>query len=137
MRFAIQPTNSLRLDYSFIFTLRDTLEVARRAGTDVVLELECCWYERGLKELVRENVDRIALVQISDFKIGSSTSPDRSVIGEGDIPLERLLDLILDAGYEGMFDLELVGPKITAEGYLSATRRSLERATDMLERLGA
>ena len=74
----------------------------------MVLELECCWYERGLKQLVRENVDRIALVQISDFKIGSTTSPDRSVIGEGDIPLERLLDLILDAGYEGMFDLELV-----------------------------
>ncbi len=136
VRFAIQPTNSLRLDYSFIFTLRDTLEVARRAGTDVVLELECCWYERGLKKLVRENVDRIALVQVSDVKIGSTTSPDRSVIGEGDIPLERLLDLILDAGYEGMFDLELVGPRIAAEGYHSATRRSLERATEMLERLG-
>ncbi|MGO8863459.1 MAG: sugar phosphate isomerase/epimerase family protein [Acidimicrobiales bacterium] len=137
VRFAIQPTNSLRLDYGFIFTLRDTLEVARRAGTDVILELECCWYERGLEKLVRENVDRIALVQISDFKIGSTTSPDRSVIGDGDIPLERLLDMILGAGYEGMFDLELVGPKIAAEGYLSATRRSLERATEMLERLGA
>ncbi len=51
------------------------------------------WYERKLKKLVCENVDRIALVQISDFKIGSTTSPDRSVIADGDIPLEQLLDL--------------------------------------------
>ena len=36
-----------------------------------------------------------------------------------------------------MFDLELIGPKIEAEGYLAATRRSLERASDMLDRLGA
>jgi hypothetical protein len=36
-----------------------------------------------------------------------------------------------------LFDLEILGPRIEAEGYLSATRRSLERMTEMLERLGA
>lgn len=137
MPFALQPTNSMRLDLSFIFTLRDTLALARAAGTGVILELECCWYERGLEELVRDNVDTITLVQIGDFQIGTLSSPNRSVIGDGDIPLERLLRMILDAGYQGMFDLELIGPKIEAEGYLSATRRSLERATEILDRLGA
>jgi sugar phosphate isomerase/epimerase len=136
MPFAIQPTNSLRLDINFLFTLRDTLTVARAAGTGVVLDVECCWYEPGLEKLVRENVDMITLVQIGDFKIGTTCSPDRSVIGDGDIPLERLLAMILDAGYEGMFDLEILGPKIEAEGYLSATRRSLERASEILDRLG-
>jgi sugar phosphate isomerase/epimerase len=135
--FAVQPTNSLRLDLSFIFTLRDSLELARAIGSGVVLELECCWYERGLEDLVRKNIEMITLVQIGDFKIGALSSPNRSVIGDGDIPLERLLGMILDAGYEGMFDLELVGPKIEAEGYLSATRRSLEQASEMLDRLGA
>jgi sugar phosphate isomerase/epimerase len=135
--FALQPTNSLRLDLSFIFTLRDTLELARAAGTGVVMEIQCCWYERGLEELVRENVDMLTLVQISDFQVGSLSTPDRSVIGDGDIPLERLFAMILDAGYEGKFDLEILGPKIEAEGYLSATRRSLERASEILDRIGA
>ena len=103
----------------------------------MILELECCWYERGLEELIRKNIDMITLVQIGDYKIGSLSSPNRAVIGDGDIPLERLLKIILDAGYEGMFDLELIGPRIEAEGYLSATRRSLERATEILDRLGA
>ena len=135
--FAVEPTNSLRLDISFIFTLRDSLELARAIGSGVVLELACCWYERGFEELLRKNMEMITLVQIADFKIGTLSSPDRAAIGDGDIPLERLLAIILDAGYEGMFDLELIGPKIEAEGYLAATRRSLERASDMLDRLGA
>jgi sugar phosphate isomerase/epimerase len=133
----VQPTNSLRLDISSLFTLRDSLELAKAAGTGVVLELQCCWYERGLEELVRQNVDMLKLVQISDYEIGTLSTPNRSVIGDGDIPLERLLAMVLDAGYRGMFDLELIGPKIEAEGYLSATRRSLERTSEMLDRLDA
>jgi sugar phosphate isomerase/epimerase len=101
------------------------------------LELVCCWYERGLEKLVRENLDMLTLVQIADVENGTTSTPNRSVIGDGDIPLERLLAMLLDAGYEGMFDLELLGPKIEAEGHRSATRRSLERASEMLARLGA
>jgi sugar phosphate isomerase/epimerase len=135
--FAVEPTNSLRADISFLFTLRDSLLLARAAGISVVLELACCWHEREFEALVRENVDTLTLVQISDYELGTHDTPNRSVVGDGDIPLERLIAILLDAGYEGMFDLELLGPKIEAEGYLSATRRSLERATEILDRLGA
>jgi sugar phosphate isomerase/epimerase len=135
---AVEPTNSLRTDISFAFTLRDSLALARAAGIDaVIVELTCCWYERGLEEVVRKNVDMLGLVQIADYQHGTNSSPNRSVVGDGDIPIERLIAMFLDAGYEGMFDLELDGPKIAAEGYLSATRRSLERLSDMLDRLGA
>jgi sugar phosphate isomerase/epimerase len=135
--FAIEPTNPLRSDIGFVFNLRDALMLARSAGIGVVLELACCWYERGLAELVRDNVDMLALVQVSDYEIGTFDTPNRSVIGDGDVPLERLLATLLDAGYDGLFDLEIIGPRIEAEGYLSATRRSLERLTEMLDRLGA
>jgi sugar phosphate isomerase/epimerase len=134
---AVEPTNPLRADISLVFNLRDSFALARTAGIDVVLEIACCWYERGFAKLVRDNVDLVTLVQISDYEIGTHDTPNRSVIGDGDIPLERLLAMVLDAGYEGLFDLELVGPRIESEGYLSATRRSLERTTGMLDRLGA
>ena len=87
---AIEPTNPLRTDISFVFNLRDSLVLARSAGIGVVLELACCWYERGLAELVRDNVDMLALVQVSDYEIGTFDTPNRSVIGDGDVPLERL-----------------------------------------------
>jgi sugar phosphate isomerase/epimerase len=86
---------------------------------------------------VYDNVDMLALVQVSDYEVGTFDTPNRSVIGDGDVPLERLLAIVLDAGYDGLFDLEIIGPRIEAEGHSSATCRSLERLTEMLDRLGA
>ena len=46
-------------------------------------------------------------------------------------------ELVIDAGYEGPFDLEILGPRIEEEGYRTPIVRSVERASEMLERLGA
>ena len=137
IRLAVEATNPLRTDVSFVFTFRDAVDLARAAGVSLVLDLYSCWYERGLEDLVRKNLGLVALVQISDYALGTLNTPNRSVIGDGDVPLERLLGMLLDAGYAGAFDLEILGPRIEEEGYPSAIRRSLERASEMLERLGA
>jgi sugar phosphate isomerase/epimerase len=75
-------------------------------------------------------------VQVSDYAIGTLCTPDRRVPGDGDIPLERVLGAVLDAGYQGVFDLELVGPKIDAEGYDAAIPRAIELLDALLTRLG-
>jgi sugar phosphate isomerase/epimerase len=133
----LEPTSPLRADVSFVFWQRDVMEIARRAGIRVMLDLQSCWFERGLDELVRKQVDLVGVVQISDYVIGTTRTGDRVVPGDGDIPLERLLGVLLDAGYAGAFDLEIMGPRIESEGYASAIRRSVERASELLDRLGA
>src|SRR5438094_2941539 len=45
------------------------------------------------------------------------SASDRVVIGDGDIPLRRLCGALADAGYDGWYDIELLGPAIEAEGY--------------------
>jgi sugar phosphate isomerase/epimerase len=133
----VEPTNPLRSDISFIFWQRDAMDLARRAGTKVMLDLQSCWYERGVEEVVRNNIDLVGLTQISDFVIGTTMTGDRVVPGDGDIPLERLLAVVVDAGFEGSFDLEVMGPRVEEEGYRSSVRRSVERASELLERVGA
>ena len=133
----LEPTNPLRADISFVFWQRDAMDLARQAGTKVMLDLQSCWYERGLEQVVRKNMDLVGLTQISDYKIGTSETGNRVVPGDGDIPLERLLAMVLDAGFEGSFDLEVMGPKVEAEGYHSSVRRSVERASELLDRVGA
>ena len=86
---------------------------------------------------MRRNIDLIGLAQISDYVIGTTQTGDRAVPGDGDIPLERLLAMVLDAGFEGSFDLEVMGPRVEAEGYPAAVRRSVERASELLDRVGA
>jgi sugar phosphate isomerase/epimerase len=75
--------------------------------------------------------ERVAHVQVSDFVIGSLSTPDRCVPGDGDIPLARLIGVLESAGYRGAYEIEMVGPRIEAEGYESALRRAVT-ATDAL-----
>ena len=118
-------------------TLRDAVDLARRLDVGVCMEVNACWAERDLAATVAEQVDRLALVQVSDYAIGTLSTPARLVPGDGDIPLERILGQVLAAGYEGRFDLELVGPAIDAEGYEASSRRALAALGSMLESLGA
>jgi sugar phosphate isomerase/epimerase len=133
----LEPTNPLRADISFLFWQRDAMDLARKAGTKVMFDLQSCWYERGIEQVARDNVDLIGITQISDFKIGTAMTGNRVVPGDGDIPLERLLRTVVDAGFQGPFDLEVMGPVVEEEGYESSVRRCVERASELLERVGA
>jgi hypothetical protein len=53
------------------------------------------------------------------------------------LPLERILSQVLAVGYEGCFDLKLIGPRIEEEGHHSACRCSIDRLGEMLDSLGA
>ena len=129
--FAIEHTNSLRVDVGFVHTFRDAIDLARRLDTGVCMEVNACWAERGLAETIRAGVDRVRLVQVSDFKVGTVASSQRLVPGDGDIPLGRIVRELVDAGYSGPFELELIGDAIVAEGYEAAVPRAV-RALDAL-----
>jgi sugar phosphate isomerase/epimerase len=135
--FAVEHTNSLRVDVGFVHSLHDVVDLARRLGTGVCMEVNACWAERGLAETIAGSADLIRLVQVSDFAIGTLATPDRLVPGDGDIPLERIIGQVLASGYTGVFDLELIGPRIDAEGYDSAVPRAVEALGSMLADLGA
>jgi sugar phosphate isomerase/epimerase len=133
----IEHTNSLRVDVGFTHTLRDTIDLARRLFVGVLCEINACWAERGLATTIRDGMDVIKLVQVSDFVIGTHDTPNRVVPGDGDIPLRRVLSDVVTARYDGVFDLELIGPRIESEGYDSAIARSVDALTQLLESVSA
>jgi len=71
-------------------------------------------------------------VQVSDFKVGTISSSQRLVPGDGDIPIARILATLLDAGYDGVFELELIGDAIVEEGYDAAIPRAMRAAEELL-----
>jgi sugar phosphate isomerase/epimerase len=135
--FALEHTNSLRVDVGFVHSLRDVVDLARRLDTGVCMEINACWAERDLASTIASGADRLRLVQVSDYAIGTLSTPDRLVPGDGDIPLDRILRTVLEAGYKGVFDLELIGPRIDAEGYDAAIPRAVANLEDLLATLGA
>lgn len=136
VKLAIEHTNSLRLDLSFVTSFRQAAALAVRMGCGAVLELNAAWHEQGLSESIRYGVDHLSLVQVSDYKLGTTRTPDRVVPGDGDIPLPRLLRQVIDAGFEGVFDLEVVGPRVEREGYASTIRRGVAALGALLTDLG-
>ena len=132
--FAFEHTNSLRVDVGFVHTLRDVIDLARRLEVGVVMECNACWAERGLAESVAAGVSLFRLVQVSDFVIGTLCTPHRAVPGDGDIPLERIIGQVVEAGYGGVFDLELLGPRIEEEGYDSAVPRAVQALEGLLDK---
>ena len=132
VRIAIENTSPMRLDLSFATTLRDTVDLAEHRGFDVCLELNSCWAERAFVVTVLRARPWLAHVQVSDARVGSLSTPDRLVPGDGDIPLARRLGEILSTGYAGAFEIEMVGPRVEAEGYEPAIRRAIAHVSDLL-----
>jgi sugar phosphate isomerase/epimerase len=137
VRIAIEPSSPTNHDRGCVHSLRDAIWVAEQTGVDFIVDLQTCWLERDLTTMVRENRDRVALVQVSDYVVGTETRLSRSVPGDGDIPLEHLLGDLLAVGYLGDFDVEMIGPRIEGEGYESAVPRAVKWLSDCLYRLDA
>jgi sugar phosphate isomerase/epimerase len=134
---ALEHTNSLRADVGFVHTLRDAIDLARSLDIGVCMEINACWGERALRETIVNGIERIRIVQLSDYVVGTLSTPDRAVPGDGDIPFDRIVGDLLEAGYAGTFDLELIGPRIEAEGYERAVPRAVDTVEALLIRLGA
>lgn len=137
VRLLVENASALNADLHMVHTLADAIRFAEIAGIGVCIELHACWTEADLPALFRRGMPLTGLVQASDYVLGDRSTPCRAVPGDGVIPLERLLGDVLAAGYTGVFDLELVGPRIVAEGARPASLRAAERLSEILVKLGA
>ncbi len=137
VRLLVENASPFNVDIHLALTLGDAVRLAELAGIGLCIELHACWFEGGIREKLARAMPMAGLVQVSDYVAGDRTTPCRAVPGDGMIPIESLLRDVLDAGYGGLFDLELVGPRIDGEGCYAASRRAAENLSEMLVKLGA
>jgi sugar phosphate isomerase/epimerase len=130
VRLAVEPVSQLRMDLCFLHSFDEALDFVVPLASPhvgVVLELNNAWIERGLDANIRRRTADIAVVQVSDFAIGTQRVSERVMIGDGDIPLRRLCGALAAAGYDGWWDIELLGPAIEAIGYDAVVPLAMER----------
>jgi len=134
---AIENASSLYADIHFAHSLRDTITLAELAGLGICIDLFHCWAEADLAGLLRLALPRTQLIQLSDYVLGDRALPARAVPGDGAIPIESFMAQALAGGYRFGFDLELLGPRIDAEGRLAAARRACSTVSTMLDKLSS
>jgi sugar phosphate isomerase/epimerase len=133
----IEGTPTLYADLNIALALRDTVTLAEMADVGICLDTFACWTEAGLKDTIARAMPRCGLIQVADYVLGDRTLPARAVPGDGAVPIRRIVEWALDAGYGGAFDIELMGPRIDAEGHLQAVRRAAKWLDATLHELGA
>ncbi|HUD30923.1 MAG TPA: TIM barrel protein [Novosphingobium sp.] len=129
---AFEP--SLRTSVSFCTRLADAVEIADRTGLGIVSDFGNNWMERGLSATLRRAMPHVALVQIGDVAI--SGPGGRLHVGSGDLPLRRMMGDVLDAGYTGVFDLEVVPADYSAETDEEELRAGIAAASALLDDMG-
>jgi sugar phosphate isomerase/epimerase len=134
---AIEPTQ--RTSVSFVTSLRDAIDVAERTGVCIVADFANVWMERDLREVFHRAMPYVALIQIDDVIIGGRGRPapgGRVHIGEGELPVRRMMQDVLDAGYTGVFDLEVVAADFTKEISEDSLRNGIDAASALLKDMG-
>jgi sugar phosphate isomerase/epimerase len=134
IRLAIEVIHPLRQDLSFVNTLADARELARRAGPrgGYVLDLWHSGWERRLLDVVAADARRrIHAVQLSDFKAVTMRTMDRALLGDGILPLREIVRTLERNGYRGWYETEIISDDVDAMGY----ERALVHTRDAFARL--
>jgi sugar phosphate isomerase/epimerase len=131
INLGVEPTSHLYADASIAHRLSDCNAIAQQANISVVIDLFACWTDSNIDKAITAAAPITSLVQVSDYVYGDRGLPCRALPGDGAVPLERLVPAIVEAGFRGTFDLEIIGPRLEAEG----AEIGLKRAAVVVGRL--
>ncbi|HUY87784.1 MAG TPA: sugar phosphate isomerase/epimerase family protein [Pirellulales bacterium] len=122
-------------EWTFLTGLDDTLALVDMVGSPW-LKLAFDTYHLGQDHQVVERMDevagRIAVVHLGDCKAPPKHEQNRSRLGEGAIPLKEIVDALRKAGYDGFYDVELMGEDIEAADYCELLRQSKQAFAELI-----
>ncbi len=73
--------------------------------------------ERAAIDLLPRFAGRIAIVHLADGKTPVEQEQNRTRLGDGVVPLPEVIAALSAAGYNGDYDVELIGQEIEATDY--------------------
>jgi len=131
---AIEPMHpACAAEWTFLTDLESTIALVETYATPH-LKLVLDTYHFGHDPVVLANlceiVPHLALVQLGDRRCSHGIDQDRCALGNGTIPLAEIVRELIGAGYEGNFDVELVGQDIELSDYqqlLSTSKQAFDR----------
>ncbi|MBC8351408.1 MAG: sugar phosphate isomerase/epimerase [Planctomycetes bacterium] len=116
-------------EWTFLTDIDETLRLLDEFDSPQ-LKLVFDTYHFGHNETILERLieltPRIGIVQLADAKQPPGLEQDRCRLGEGVVPLETMISSLLHAGYDGYFDVKLMGEEIEASDYAELIAHSKE-----------
>lgn len=138
---AVEPMHpACAAEWTFLTSLEDTLAIFDQVGSPQ-LKLAFDTYHLGWEpEMLSRSVglvERIAIVHLADGKPPSDTEQNRCRLGEGDIRLVDVMRRLAAAGYNGDYDIELIGPDLERTDYAELVQHSRNAFDRLLAEVNA
>jgi sugar phosphate isomerase/epimerase len=131
---AIKPMHpACAADRTFLTDIESTiafLEYFQSPRLKMVLDVYHFGHDRSILANLREIVPHTALVQLGDRRSEHGIDQNRCLLGSGKIPLVQIVQNLVDAGYQGDFDVELVGQDMQLCDYeylLQVSKQTFDR----------
>lgn len=127
---AIEPMHpACAKEFTFLTGLDDAIELIDAVGSQSVKLLYDTYHlglDEGCVRRIPEIAGRVALVQLGDTRHPPTSEPSRCRLGDGIVPLAKIVRAFLDAGYTGDLDVELIGEEIETIGYHDLIKHARE-----------
>jgi sugar phosphate isomerase/epimerase len=114
-------------EWTFLNDLQDTMRLLDEVpGLKLVFDMYHWCDATGLEEKIPQIASKIALVQLADAMRAPCGEQDRLPVGSGLLPLKEWSHLLIESGYTGFFETELLGPEIETCCYQTLLTQTLE-----------
>ncbi len=134
---AVEPMHAgCAEQWTFLTDLDDTLDLIQKVGSPHVklaLDTYQMGHDRTIVDRLPELIDHVAIVHLGDGRQLPQGEQDRCPLGEGTVPLDEIVPALIDAGYDGDFDVELIGEEFETSSYWDLLEHS-QRVFDDLVR---
>lgn len=87
--------------------------------------------DEEILDRLHEIVPYIALVQLGDCQQPPTLDQERCRLGDGTLMLDRVVPALLAAGYDGFFEVELMGQEIESCDYLDLILQSKRKFAEL------
>ncbi len=135
VELAVEPMHpGCATNWTFLTTIDDVLALLEAVGSPqvkIVFDTYHLGQEASIVNRIAEIAPYVAIVQLGDARQPPDGEQNRCRLGEGIIPLKEIVAALSAAGYDGYYDVELLGEEIETSDYHAL----LEHAKQAFEEL--
>ena len=97
--------------WTIVSTIPEAVELIHEAGNPPSLGIQFdtwhLWNTPTIEDDIEQELERFVGVHVSDYREPTRGWADRVLPGDGVVDVSRLLELLDDAGWDGLYDIEI------------------------------
>lgn len=121
VKLAVEPMhNACAEEFTFLTDFQEAAEITASLESPyigLVFDTYHLGYQRELLDVLPRFVEQIRIVHLGDARHEPIDEQDRCRLGEGRLPLQDMIELLEHGGYNGYYDVELLGEEIETADY--------------------